>query len=125
MNLKRISIVLLAGILALYAPETTRAQATFPVEEATIQDIEAAYMSGRTTARVVAQSHLDRIAAYDKRGPLINSLITINPKAIEEAQALDAKLAAAKGKIPGPLFGIPVIVKDNLDAVGIDRKSVV
>jgi amidase len=122
MNLARVSVVLLAGILALHAPETTRAQATFPVEEATIQDIEAAYMSGRTTARVVAQSHLDRIAAYDKRGPLINSLITINPGALEEADRLDAALRAT-GRPVGPLHGIPVVVKDSIDVAGLPMTS--
>src|ERR1700678_2997137 len=55
------------AVLAALAPEAAHAQAVaFPVEEATIADIEAAYMSGRTTARAVTQAHLDRIAAYDK-----------------------------------------------------------
>jgi hypothetical protein len=55
------------------------------IEEATIADLEAAYISGRTTARAVTPAHLDRIEAYDKRGPFINSLITVNPRALEEA----------------------------------------
>jgi len=81
MKLKRISIVLAAAaFLVGHASEVARAQAgAFPVEEATISDIEAAYTSGRTTAHAVTQAHLDRITAHDKRGPLINSLITINP----------------------------------------------
>jgi amidase len=62
------------------------------VEEVTIADLHAAYLSGRTTARAVTQAHLDRIAAYDKRGPLINSLITVNPRALEEADRLDEAL---------------------------------
>ena len=93
------------------------------IEEATIADIQAAYREGRMSVQQVVEAHLARIDAYDKHGPLINSLITINPKAIEEAKAMDAKLAAGKGKISGALFGIPVIVKDNLDAVGMPMTS--
>ena len=59
------------------------------IEEATIADLEEAYISGRTTARAVTQAHLDRIEAYDKRSPFINSLITVNPRALEEADRLD------------------------------------
>src|SRR5262245_52781874 len=55
------------------------------IEEITIAELLAAYTAGRTTARAVTQAHLDRIAAYDKRGPLLNSLITINPRALEDA----------------------------------------
>ena len=88
------------------------------VEEISITQLEAAYRSGRTTAHAVTQAHLDRIAAYDKRGPLINSLITVNPHALEEADRLDAT-PKAKGKSLGPLHGIPVIVKDNIDVAGL------
>jgi Asp-tRNA(Asn)/Glu-tRNA(Gln) amidotransferase A subunit family amidase len=70
-------------------------------------------VSARTTARAVTQAHLDRISAYDKRGPLINSLITVNQHALEEADRLDALLRTA-GRPIGPLHGIPVIVKDNI-----------
>lgn len=93
------------------------------IEEATIADIHAAYREGRMSVQQVVEAHLARIDTYDKRGPLINSLITINPKAIEEAKAMDAKLAASKGKLSGALFGIPVIVKDNLDAIGMPMTS--
>src|SRR5215472_3523676 len=94
----------------------------FPVEEASIAELEAAYRSGRTTAHAVTQAHLDRIAAYDKRGPLINSLITVNPHALEEADRLDAALKAT-GKSVGSLHGIPVIVKDNIDVAGLPMTS--
>jgi amidase len=88
------------------------------VEEVTIADLHAAYLSGRTTARAVTQAHLDRIAAYDKRGPLINSLITVNPRALEEADRLDEALRT-RGRLVGPLHGIPVVIKDNIDVVGL------
>jgi amidase len=93
------------------------------IEEASIADIHAAYREGRMSVQQVVQAHLDRIAAYDQRGPLINSLITVNPNALAEAQRFDAQLAAMKGQMTGVLFGIPVILKDNLDAVGMPMTS--
>ena len=62
----------------------------FTAVEASVGSLEAAYISGLTTARAITQAYLDRIAAYDKRGPFINSLITVNPRALEEADRLDA-----------------------------------
>src|SRR6516162_7931052 len=94
----------------------------FPVTEASIADLEAAYVSGRTTARAVTQAYLDRIEAYDKRGPFINSLITVNPRALEEAERLDALLRTT-GRPIGPLHGIPVIVKDNIDVARLPMTS--
>jgi amidase len=92
------------------------------IEEATIADLEEAYISGRTTARAVTQAHLDRIEAYDKRSPFINSLITVNPRALEEADRLD-DLMRTSGRPSGPLHGIPVIVKDNIDVAGLPMTS--
>jgi len=87
------------------------------VEEISIAELQAAYRSGRITAHAVIRAHLDRIAAYDKRGPLINSLITVNPLALEDADRLDAALKATV-TFAGPLHGIPVIIKDNIDVGG-------
>ncbi|MDZ4077139.1 amidase [Hydrocarboniphaga sp.] len=70
----------------------------------------------------MVQAHLARIAAYDKQGPLINALITVNPKALEDAAALDAALKQT-GKPVGPLHGVPVLIKDNLDAAGMPMTS--
>src|SRR5204862_2154327 len=82
----------------------------------------AAYLGGKTTAREVTQSYLDRIAAYDKRGPYLNSLITVSDHALADADKLDAALKAT-GKLTGPLHGIPVIVKDNLDTFDMPTSS--
>src|SRR5574341_883332 len=92
------------------------------IEEATIADIHAAYRAGTLTVHAVTAAYLARIAAYDKNGPYINSLITVNARALEEADALDAAYRAS-GTSLGPLHGIPVIVKDNLDAVGMPMTS--
>ena len=104
------------------ASQVSSSTSAFRVEEISIAELEAAYLSGRTSVHAVTQAHLDRIAAYDKRGPLINSLITINSHALEEADRLDAALKA-NGKLLGPLHGIPVIVKDNIDVAGLPMTS--
>src|SRR5262249_6575008 len=88
------------------------------IEEATIADLHAAYRAGTLTVHAVIAACLARIAAYDKNGPYLNALITVNAKALEEADTIDAAYQAT-GTFIGPLHGIPVIVKDNLDAVGM------
>ena len=90
---------------------------TFKVFETTIDDIHSAYQSGQLTARQLVQTYLDRIAGYDKQGPAINAIITINSSALDEADRLDAAFKAS-GFI-GPLHGIPIIIKDQADAKGM------
>jgi len=89
----------------------------FRVLEATIDDIHSAYKSGRLTSHRLVQLYLDRIRAYDKKGPAINAIITINPKALEEADRLDAAFKASG--LTGPLHGIPIVLKDQLNAKGM------
>src|SRR5258705_11617082 len=89
----------------------------FNVVEATIEDIHTSYKSGTLTCRQLVQIYLDRIEAFDKKGPNINALITINAEALKEADRLDAAYKAS-GPI-GPLHGIPVIVKDQADVKGM------
>ncbi len=91
--------------------------APFNVPETTIEDIHAAYKSGQLTARGLVRMYLDRIEAYDKKGPAINAIITINPEALEEADRLDGAFKASG--FVGPLHGIPVIIKDQADAKGM------
>jgi Asp-tRNA(Asn)/Glu-tRNA(Gln) amidotransferase A subunit family amidase len=112
----------LTAVLPFIPLPLSAASAVYPIEETSIAGLEAAYLSGQTTAHAVTQAYLDRIEAYDKRGPLINSLITINPHALEEADRLDALLKTT-GKLIGPLHGIPVIVKDNIDVAGLPMTS--
>ena len=66
------------------------AQTHFNVVEATIDDIHAAFKSGQLTCRQLIQMYLDRIDAFDKKGPNINALITVNADALKEADRLDA-----------------------------------
>jgi len=98
------------------APATTPeevAPAGFEVVEASIAEIHEAMREGRLTARQLVEAYLARIEAYDKRGPALNALIEINPRALARADELDA--AFAESGLSGPLHGIPMIVKDNYD----------
>jgi amidase len=95
----------------------TRPAQAFDVVEATIDDIHAAYKAGTLTARQLVQTYLDRIAAYDKTGPAINAIISLDPTALDEADRLDA--AFHKMGFVGPLHGIPVIIKDQADIKGL------
>lgn len=85
----------------------------FAIEEATVDQIQDAYDSGELTAVELVQGYLDRIEAYDKQGPSLNSIITINPNALEQAAELDAERLSTGRR--GPLHGIPVLLKDNVD----------
>ncbi len=96
--------------------------AGFSVVELGITQIHEAYRSGAASARSVTQQYLDRIEAYDRRGPYLNSLIVVNPRALDEADRFDAELRA-RGAFVGPLHGIPVIVKDNLDTADLPTSS--
>ncbi len=89
----------------------------FNVVETTVADIHAAYKAGTLTARQLVQMYLDRIDAYEKKGPTINALTNINVRALQDAEELDAAFKA-KGLV-GPLHGIPIVVKDQCDAKGM------
>jgi amidase len=85
----------------------------FHLSEATIDDVHAALLSGRMTCRELVELYLKRIAAYDKSGPGLNAVQAINPRALQEADRLDATFKAS-GPV-GALHCIPVLVKDQLD----------
>jgi len=89
----------------------------FSLETATVADLQARETAGTLSAVDLTKAYLARIARTNLEGPSINAVRSLNPKALQEAAALDAERAA--GHVRGPLHGIPVIVKDNLDAAGI------
>lgn len=84
----------------------------FPLD-ATIPELQAAMESGEYTSVELVEFYLARIAAYDDAGPKLNALIHVNPGAHDEAAALDAERAASGPR--GPLHGVPVVVKDNIN----------
>ena len=88
-------------------------QSAFALEELTIDDLQSRMRSGSETSSALTRQYLDRIAAMDQRGPAINAVIEINPDAMQIASQLDAERRA--GKVRGPLHGIPVLIKDNID----------
>jgi len=93
------------------APQPAQA---FELEEATLEQLQAGMTSGRWTSRSITEQYLARIEAVDRTGPRLNSVIEVNPDALQIAGELDAE---RKAKGPrGPLHGIPVLVKDNLDS---------
>lgn len=86
---------------------------TFELDEATIGDLQKKMQAGEHTSESITKLYLDRIQAIDKNGPSLNSVIEVNPDALSIAKALDQERKA--GKIRGPLHGIPVLLKDNID----------
>jgi len=110
------SFRLLLAVALLATPTTVPAQTVGGVEllELTIAQAHKAMLSRTLTARQLVEAYLARIEAYDKQGPTFNSLILVNPRALERADELDAYLART-GRLMGPLHGIPFIVKDNYD----------
>lgn len=119
---KKKGLVLLALLVALcFAPSAWSAaapQLSDVIFEASIKDLSTALKQHKLTSVQLVDYYLKRIAVYD---PLINSIITINPKARKEAAALDKERAA--GKIRGPLHGIPIILKDNFDTKDLPTTS--
>ena len=86
----------------------------FHVDEATISDVQEAYKSGALTSVRLVQAYLERIRACDQAGPKLNVVIFLNPRALEEAAVLDEHFRRT-GKFVGPLHGIPVLLKDNVN----------
>ena len=83
------------------------------IEEKSIAELSAGMKSGEYTARALAQQYLERIAMLDRQGPSLRHVLETNPDVLAIADGLDAERRA--GRIRGPLHGIPVLVKDNID----------
>ena len=93
--------------------EAASRSAAFELEEATIADLQSAMSSGRYTARSLVEQYLARIDSLDQKGPSLNHIVELNPDALAIADQLDTERKA--GKTRGPLHGIPVLIKDNID----------
>ncbi|MBI4271809.1 MAG: amidase, partial [Candidatus Rokubacteria bacterium] len=89
----------------------------FEVVETTIREIGLALASRTLSAVELVELYVDRIQAYDKDGPCLNSVITISATAADEAARLDRRLRS--GGPVGPLHGVPVMLKDQVDSVGM------
>ena len=106
----------LIGMTAVLFASEVAAQ-NFAVEEATIAGIQRALQATTATCHHVVQAYLDRIAAYDHKGPALNSILTPNPKALAEADRLDAERAA--GAAMGPLHCAPLVLKDHYNTADL------
>src|SRR5262245_60690136 len=81
----------------------------FPLVEVGIPELQQAMSEGRVTSRQLVVEYLTRIALYEDR---LKAIITVNPRVLEEAEALDRE--RAQGRVRGPLHGVPIAIKDNI-----------
>ena len=105
--------MVLVAIALIAADGRLSAQRTIDLDAVTIADVNAAFAKGTLTSERLVQLFLGRIQAFDRQGPMLRSVIAVNPRAVETARALDAE---RKSKGPRSLLhGIPVVLKDNID----------
>jgi len=109
-NIRRLCAGLAAIVLLAFEPTFAK---SIDFDAATIADINAAFDAGTLTSESLTQMCLARIAAFDRKGPSLHAVMTLNPKAVEQARALDVE-RKAKGR-RSPLHGIPIVLKDNYD----------
>jgi len=118
-------VLLLAACAREPAPEAVapaQERALGPlVAEMTLAEASMQLAAGSLSAEALTQAYLERIEQIDRSGPALNSVIELNPEALADARALDAERMA--GKVRGPLHGIPVLLKDNIDAVGMANSA--
>lgn len=108
-----VSLAKPASVLAASSAAEPSTPPAFELEELTILDLHEFLRSGRFTSRALVRKYLERIDDVDKRGPKLNSVIEINPEAEATAEMLDREMKA--GRVRGPLHGIPILLKDNID----------
>lgn len=94
------------------AGSDTPASTSFELEEATIDELTSAMASGERTSRSITDTYLARIAALDRQGPMLRSVIETSPDALADAEALDRERDASEPR--SPLHGIPILLKDNI-----------
>ncbi len=107
------AVMLLLALTATPAFSKSAEQASFPIEEATIADLQRAMESGELTSRSIVEMYIQRINTLDKSGPTLRSVLEVNPDALVIADALDQERQTKGAR--GPLHGIPVLLKDNID----------
>ncbi len=107
--------VMIALGLALLSGCAPNPAPRYDVEEKTIAELQADMTSGAVTAEQLVQAYLDRIASVDAAGPGLNAVLSLNPNALADARALDQE--RAQGHVRGPLHGVPILIKDNIETL--------
>ncbi len=127
MTVRHLTLVLalVAPLACSAAPDEPAAAAdvapAVDVAELSASEARRQMEGGTLTARALTEAYLSRIAAVDKAGPTLNSIIELNPSALADAERLDAERAA--GRVRGPMHGLPVLLKDNIDTVGMANSA--
>jgi amidase len=114
--MKLIATFCFVGVAAIALTHSAAAEG-FQIEEASIAGIQQAFQDKSLTCRQLVQVYLDRIAAYDHKGPALNAILALNPKALAEADARDADYA--KSGPVGPLHCVPLVLKDNYNTADL------
>lgn len=106
-------LTMATGSLLSFNEKLTQGTDDFSLLETTIDDLQQKMKSGTYTSRSITEIYLKRIEAIDKNGPKLNSVIELNPDALKIADDMDRERKS--GKVRGPMHGIPVMIKDNID----------
>jgi len=117
MSSTRVPVLAVLYTLVACSHAPTGSQTPPQIDEATIAELQGAMAAGEITSRALVQHYLDRIDRYDKQGPKLNAFLLVNPRALEEAGRLDQE-RATKGP-RGPLHGIPIVLKDNMNTADL------
>ena len=96
---------------------STAAFAPLTVVEKTVPDLQDMLASGSATSEDIVREYLARLAMLDRRGPMLRTMLALNPRVIADARAADARRTAIPAR--GPLYGVPVVFKDNIDVLGL------
>jgi len=97
-----------------HAAEPASRNVPFPYAETDVTDLQARMTAGELDSTTLTQAYLQRIAALDRTGPRLRAVIELNPDALKEAAARDRE--RRDGRLRGPLHGIPLLLKDNINA---------
>lgn len=117
MSSARIPVLAVIYTLLACSHDPARTRTPVHIEEATIDELQGAMAAGVLTSHALVQHYLDRIARYDKQGPKLDAFLLVNSRALEEADRLDQE-RASKGP-RGPLHGIPIVLKDNMNTADL------
>ena len=104
-------------VASLAHAQRTPARPPFDVHEATVEQLQTEMSQGRLTSAALVDAYLARIAAFDARGPELNAIIALNPRARSDAVLRDQERRA--GNVRGPLHGVPILLKDNFDTADL------